>query len=347
MGKNYTYGLKDFDYFHDEEIRKIDEKIQADLKRGHDSYKKEIGQYIDAAQKEIPDYRAKFTERRRLNSAELIKNSFIPESFENRRKIAVELKRSGLDNQARRYIRCGAHIVKFRDQNNAEYLKPFRCESPICPYCMRIRGFKIQNQYREVVKYLSENQGIQGGHTWKMITLTYYKESRGDFLRRIKPSQKDIKNFFRRIRRDFGKDIGMIASMEISKESLLHYHILYYGPFIQQKELSRIWKEITKDSYIVHIEKVTTLDEALKEVLKYATKLNGNLFNGDHKLLTLIAKGLYRVRRILVYGIFYAKLKFVKEKIRLVLETLRNGVKLFYIGLSYMICDKGIFYLEI
>jgi hypothetical protein len=240
---------------------------------------------------------------------------------------------------------CGAKIVHFKNtENGTDLLKNFKCELIICPYCSKIRGYKNQVKYKEVINYLSDNKKLLYGYSFKFITLTYKKYDNTGFIDRIKTSQKDIKNFYRRLKYQYS-GVGMIASMEISPNYLLHYHIIAYIPFIDQKELSDLWLDITGDSSIVYIKRIENLDETFQEVLKYATKLNKKLLNNDNDLLVMIQGALKGSRRILVYGIFYAKIKFIIHKLKEYIKILMNGVKLKYIGFNYLIVAKGVFFL--
>jgi hypothetical protein len=69
-----------------------------------------------------------------------------------------------------------------------------------------------------------------------------------------------------------------IASIEIVKKSeeswYVHLHILVDSKWMDQKELSDAWKEITGNSFIVYIKRVGgDQRSALREVLKYQTKI--------------------------------------------------------------------------
>jgi len=80
----------------------------------------------------------------------------------------------------------------------------------------------------------------------------------------------------------------------------LHTHLAAFCAFIDQEELSKIWESLT-GCKVVWIEEMST-DEALHEVLKYATKLT-TLQPADVVALRDVIKGQRRVRS---RGCFYA-----------------------------------------
>lgn len=80
-------------------------------------------------------------------------------------------------------------------------------------------------------------------------------------------------------------------------------HVLVHGRYISQRSLSRIWHEVTGDSFVVHITKVRGLDAALAEVLKYVTK--GITGASDPFYLAMVHMAFRRRRCLVTRGIFY------------------------------------------
>lgn len=257
--------------------------------------------------------------------------------------IARKLLDVGLSKQANRYIRCGAKIMKFRDQNGVEYFKPYRCELRICPHCQRIASTRKKNKYREVIKYLEKTKQLKGGYRWRLITLTFKKNKITDFIYQVKNANKMLKNLWKRLKRMFGKQIGMITSMEIGKNGGVHFHGLYYGPYIEHENLKKMWKDITGTSYIVDIRLVKGgLYNAVKEVLKYNIKINQSM---DIEYFPQIIKALFRIRTVNVLGIFYNKIKYVRDILEVIKIKAMNGIKYLFEKVCYDLVPRFCFFL--
>jgi hypothetical protein len=84
-----------------------------------------------------------------------------------------------------------------------------------------------------------------------------------------------IGGHFARLWRSFLKCEGAAAFRSLEFGSLtgnVHLHVIYYGPYRRQAELSKRWHKITGDSYITHIKQIKTAD-GVGDVAKYAVKM--------------------------------------------------------------------------
>ena len=90
--------------------------------------------------------------------------------------------------------------------------------------------------------------------------------------------------------------------MEFGKNFNIHTHILVYGPYYSQPYISRKWREITGDSFIVDIRAITDVRKASYYLTKYLSKSPrfDNLESYARYLNAI--KGVRRLHR---YGIFY------------------------------------------
>jgi hypothetical protein len=111
-------------------------------------------------------------------------------------------------------------------------------------------------------------------------------------------------------------DVGLLISHEFGPNGLkLHFHGIYYGPFIPQLLLSHLWRLAT-GWRIVSIERigkssrVGDLDDAVSEVVKYTTKFwkrekSGKVVFVDPEIVPILHKVLQGTRRIRSWGLFY------------------------------------------
>lgn len=97
------------------------------------------------------------------------------------------------------------------------------------------------------------------------------------------------------------KGQGYLASSEFGERGTkLHFHILFFGRYIEKAELTRVWEDLTTFK-ITFVRLVTNPKKAANEVLKYVTKLS-EVQPQDIPLLHEVIKGSRRVRS---RGVFY------------------------------------------
>jgi hypothetical protein len=83
----------------------------------------------------------------------------------------------------------------------------------------------------------------------------------------------------------------------------VHVHALVFGGYVPQPELQNLWTEVLGEELaIVHITAVRgDLRDAVREVLKYATKGHGNVFD-QARHAAAVEYAFRQVRRISVGG---------------------------------------------
>lgn len=111
---------------------------------------------------------------------------------------------------------------------------------------------KRQRRQRRIFAYiltaLKEKLDLE---MFKFLTVTTSPNSKGH--NNIDELRQCWKEFIRRVRRRYGV-FEYLAVIERNKSrNLLHIHAIVYAPYIPQKELSEIWKQVT-GAYIVFIE---------------------------------------------------------------------------------------------
>jgi hypothetical protein len=93
---------------------------------------------------------------------------------------------------------------------------------------------------------------------------------------------------------------GYIMGTEFGETGLkLHFHVLFYGEWIDKLKLSELWEKRTGNS-VTYVREVTP-EEGVQEVVKYVTKFGALNPYRVPKLAEVIAKS----RRFISRGIFY------------------------------------------
>jgi len=136
-----------------------------------------------------------------------------------------------------------------------------------------------------------------------MLTLTLRKRD-GDLRQEVKRARRAWREFYSQtIWSKLGRTqrAGAISSIEISPSCMVHLHVLVFGPFIPQASLSRLWKQVTGDSFVVDIREVRRPTEGLTEVVKYISKFKD--IGPDFCVKLLLA--LNGHRRLSTHGLFY------------------------------------------
>lgn len=181
-----------------------------------------------------------------------------------------------------------------------EHEMPIECGDRTCPQCGRVRGERIIKRLKK------EIQKMKNPH---LVTLTLKRR----VLTRDNVSL--IRKYFTRLRhkkvwKGVTKGFYNIELGNITEDGYcnIHIHTIYDGPDIPQKELSKAWRGVTKDSYVVWIERSRGRDaecrylakhfckvakgstEGLKKVINSALK-NTKLVQGFGELRALPSKG--------------------------------------------------------
>jgi hypothetical protein len=179
----------------------------------------------------------------------------------------------------------------------------YQCgEYRLCPMCAKRRSKELQNEIRPLIRQIEAKPIV--GYKWRLFTLTI----------RTCGNQKEAValalSAFSKLHRNKLKKpyTAAIRSMEFGPETgNVHLHVLYYGPYVNQAELSEAWEGLT-GAPVVDIRLVgghgQGLYGAVKEVLKYMTNFAKV---GDKGLLVrcwLAGKGRRLVQR---YGLLFGR----------------------------------------
>lgn len=190
------------------------------------------------------------------------------------------------------------------------------CDFRICPDCAKRHTARLMNRF---LPRIEEMMTLHPEYRLRSITLT--TKLNLDDLDFKKTTTEGFNWIQRAMRKVVGKNwnkkgAGMLANWEVGpKGLLLHYHLIYFGPWVDQKKLSKTWLALTGNAYNVWVTKVkhneTDWQGAISEVLKYATKFysedkdTGERIYLSASLTVTLYEALKGTRRIRSWGSFY------------------------------------------
>ena len=170
---------------------------------------------------------------------------------------------------------CGQKFDVLHDRKSVIRRQPLhRCDFRLCPFCAGRRSRKLIEKYlvraRDFVKF--------GGIKVEPVHLTLTQAHReGETLKDCR--QRLMLSFRKLIRRKVWTEhfAGGLYSLEFTLsdqgEWHCHLHILAFRRrFFDISMLKLVWKEITGDSHVLRLDRLTDFQAVLFEVLKYLSK---------------------------------------------------------------------------
>jgi hypothetical protein len=234
----------------------------------------------------------------------------IPERQASQARLLLE---QGLAGKARRQAWCGL-VGRRRDcfSGNSEhrFYTPCLCGNRYCATCgpKSFRDlFTHHSRLRPLAEFLLHHRPAD--HRPRVLAkldITTRNVGEMPTAEEVRQFNKDIRRFFRAIEREFGilrREYGVLWCCEFgSGHTNLHAHGVYAGPYLPQRELSRIWSEVRADgSFIVSIKKARSFEAALGHALKYPSKF----FDASPARLVELEVAFDRVRRVHALAAFY------------------------------------------
>ena len=225
-----------------------------------------------------------------------------------RASVVKGLHAAGFNDDAEAFERCGGEVLElacFGCGHPKEV--PMSCNLRICPDCAKRFATRIAQQILDVWHSLPIKQ------FWLLKKITLTVKTDGKLREAYDKGWTAIPKLWRKYLQkydDSGEVIsGMVVSAEFGpKSGNVHFHILYFGPYLPQADLSRWWEELT-GSFVVDIRRAiqpgeTALD-AIQECLKYPSKF----FELSPELLVDVHATMKGSRRIRTYGAFYGRVR--------------------------------------
>jgi len=182
-----------------------------------------------------------------------------------------ELVESGFESHAHHLNVCGTitGVKECVHCDDRMHLDLIMCRQRfLCPTCAREHARKQRIDLEAKIKSMK----LVSGYSWKMITLTIKTD--GEYRAALKNCTQGFSKIWRMIlKRPLA---AAHRSIEFAPETgNVHVHVLYYGPYIPQADISLAWQRYT-GSFVCDIRQVTDrgngLQEAIMEVCKYSMK---------------------------------------------------------------------------
>lgn len=200
---------------------------------------------------------------------------------------------------ARRLWMCGMRLpLRCRACGHATQIR-FSCNLRICAMCSRARAQKLRTSWRYALRAMILARLVDPSKL-RFVTLTLRTD--GNVRERVEKIQRAFALFWRKTW-EAEKGSGAIFVLEVGQALNVHIHALVHGRYISQGRLSRLWREITGDSYVVDIRRVRGVDAVLCELLKYLTK--GITSSDDPYYLAVVHMAFRGKRALSTKGLFY------------------------------------------
>lgn len=240
-------------------------------------------------------------------------DSVTDKSYKNmdiwKRNVSTSLEKHYLKNKSRRYSRCGKENLIFnceKDGCNHKKFTPFKCEVRICPECSSRQARSLYFELKDYIKdKLIEVPGFRFRHVVLTVPVSNLVQDTQKAYRRI----EYIRQYFYKKFKMHKKKWGAIVGFELGRKNLMaHFHILLYCPYVDQRELRKIWK--WGHVYIKLVNARNDRNKALYNVclyiIQFFEKYSGKLPDPD--TVAFIEYVLSGKRRIKTWGIFYNRL---------------------------------------
>jgi hypothetical protein len=220
--------------------------------------------------------------------------------LEFRSEVAEKLVTNGLEKKADRYMGCSSRVVVLRCKGSVphDFYAHNRCDLRFCPLCATRQFCRLRAKNEPVLKHIQANP--RRGFGLREITLTSTNTGGLEHTQVLLMS-RHVKNTLRRLMRGV-KGWGAIAVLEVGfNNSNLHAHILAWCPYIEQRELASVWKDISGHQVVWIAQARHEGVAALGYLLKYVSKPPADI----PELVGQLEIAFHRARRIHSYGLFY------------------------------------------
>lgn len=258
-----------------------------------------------------------------------------------RAHVADAYRRSGMHKEADAFDSCSdpSHffMLKPGDEPPAEAVSVIACsEHPehlskgicpscqlrTCPDCAARDTARLLARYMPIMeKYFAGDSSIPGFRFRKIVLTTTIRLTDDNAADAIEQAWKDARTLFEDVLKspnvgDYSiSDVGLLLGTEWGpKGHKFHFHVLFYGPWIDKDLLSAHWKRLTgwhtRIAGIGQDQQYTDLQDAVAETVKYITKFwkrdrHGNIEYVNPDLVPIMHRLMSGSRRIRAWGLFY------------------------------------------
>jgi len=213
-----------------------------------------------------------------------------------RKELVPALQKCLRSSQAESVARCQTFVIHRCEVCGRRFgAVKHRCRHRLCPFCAFDRSQKLQVAFSQV---------FQASTSPKLLTLTvrnvqsvspaYYKWLRGCFTKlRHRSVFKEVKGGVYSIETTYSPAKGFHA----------HIHCLLDSPYLVRSRVLRAWQEIVGDTAGVDIRQAD--NRGLREVLKYVTKVDGLIDQGNPEIIDMFLRATKGSRLVQGFGSFF------------------------------------------
>jgi hypothetical protein len=224
------------------------------------------------AQMNISDVSAevlsKYISKQLRRSERLLERQKTKQIFERK------LRRFGFIEEADKLKKCCSNFSALVCENGHSFrpIVDYRCHLPFCADCWELKSRReLSRTLPKILQAIKDDESL----ILAFCTLTL----RSDKKRGLKGGCKQVKGDFRDLRRQkvWKNCVGGYGRIENTNSKKFGWHphlhnLLLLKNYIPQKELSKAWHGITKDSMVVDIRTVKDVAAGLVECIKYPFK---------------------------------------------------------------------------
>lgn len=196
-----------------------------------------------------------------------------------------------------RFENCGRNAWVYQAEDQPQYFKVSSdtCRDRWCLPCGQARARAIA---ANVAERMSKNR-------FRFVTLTLKSTDATlpDLLRKLARCFARL----RRVKPWSASQRGGVSFTEVKYNAGLdawnvHAHILTEGGYMKKNALSKAWRKITGDSFIVHLALIKSPSEVVSYVTKYVSKPLDGTVVGDRNTLHIAIEALHGYRMVTTFG---------------------------------------------
>ena len=208
-----------------------------------------------------------------------------------------------------RIRKCGEGAAVFKDEEGFIVVATARCKSRLCPTCATTRSNRCWARLKSMIdkideiRFLTLTLAPREGTLKEQIA---YLRAAWTKLRR----RKDLKNKLR----------GGVSVIEVTHNAKTdrwhpHIHIVFSGTYIKHSVIKKNWLEITKDSSIVDIRRISSRMAAVNYLAKYVSKTSTIPDTAKHRVAEWV-EATNGLREFATFGEMHAKMEEDEKKSR-------------------------------
>jgi hypothetical protein len=217
-----------------------------------------------------------------------------------RRRVADVLIANGMPKRAGRFMECSrfGYCLACEGQETHKFFAVDRCDFRFCPNCAPRMFLQLHEKHSPILSHVGAHP--RRGFMLREITLT--SVNTGTLTsQQIKKFNQDVKRTLKQLMRGV-EGWGAIWSDEVGHNNLnLHAHVLFYGPYIEQRQLAEVWHAVSGHQVVWIKKAARSGTKALLYLLKYVSKPPAN----DPELIGQLEVAFYGCRRVHAVGLFY------------------------------------------